>query len=187
MTATAPFELARMIQASSQTQASKQGLVSLMLSIISESGFAGLFRGYQSTVLRDVPYSAIYWLVFENSKAAFPETSLSVNSVNFLSGASGGIVAALRTHPFDVLKTRQQLCPQVSHNAQQTTKVCLSGAVSVASPSQHVVVPSITLRSLYHEGGVRSLYRGLQLRLATVVPGGAIMITVYEFVKRFGN
>lgn len=145
---------------------------------MSESGVIGLFRGYRSTVFRDVPYSSIYWLVFENLKSRSTDKGLSVNVVNFLAGAAGGIVAALVTHPFDVLKTRQQLASPTFTDFH-TTRIPCASTLSVAPP--------LTLLSMYHEGGLGSWYRGLQLRLATVVPGGAIMITVYEFVKRFGN
>lgn len=41
----------------------------------------------------------------------------------------------------------------------------------------------ISLSSLYRNGGVRSLYRGLTMRLATVIPASAIMITTYEAIK----
>jgi hypothetical protein len=114
------------------------------------------------------------------------DKSMSVNLVNPLAGASGSIIAALVTHPFDVLKTRQQLAPRTSTPAAQAIRISCISTMCVSSPLE-IPVPSITLRSLYLEGGFQSLYRGLPLRLATVVPGGAIMITVYEFVKRFGN
>jgi hypothetical protein len=36
---------------------------------------------------------------------------------------------------------------------------------------------------MLRQEGWRSLTRGLWLRLATVIPGGAVMVTVYEAVK----
>ena len=42
----------------------------------------------------------------------------------------------------------------------------------------------VTVRTIWLAGGIPALFRGLPLRLATVVPAGAIMITVYEFVKK---
>ena len=137
--------------------------------------------------MRDVPGSSIYWLVFENLKNIGTDKGLSVNVGNFVAGAAGGIVSALITHPFDVLKTRQQLASPTLTDIH-TTRIPFSSTLTVApTATSEVQFPRITLRSLYHEGGLGSWYRGLQLRLATVVPGGAIMITVYEFVKRFGN
>ena len=72
--------------------------------------------------------------------------------------SSAGVCASIITHPYDVLKTRQQL--KTSGDA------------------------NLSLTSIYREGGGRALYRGVELRMATVVPASAIMITVYEAAKR---
>lgn len=45
------------------------------------------------------------------------------------------------------------------------------------------VAEKITMTGLYRSGGVASLYRGLTMRLATVIPASAIMITTYEAIK----
>mmetsp|Transcript_75286 Transcript_75286/g.121547 ORF Transcript_75286/g.121547 Transcript_75286/m.121547 type:complete len:302 (-) Transcript_75286:242-1147(-) len=74
------------------------------------------FRGYVPTLLRDVPFSAIYWLAYEQSKAkaCLPEEWLSSNPLlrTFLQayccGAVAGMIAALATTPSDVIKTVRQ-------------------------------------------------------------------------------
>jgi hypothetical protein len=87
--------------------------------------------------------------------------------VNFVSGALSGFLSAVITHPFDVLKTRNQLL-----------------SLSPPNPSAPPAIGGLSLASVVREGGgVAALYRGLSMRLCTVIPGGAIMVTVYEYVK----
>jgi hypothetical protein len=64
----------------------------------------GLWRGYSATLLRDVPFSAIYWPCYEflrPQRYNFVET--------FLAGAFAGTVASTVTLPMDVIKTRLQI------------------------------------------------------------------------------
>lgn len=79
------------------------------------------------------------------------------------------MIAALFTHPYDVVKTKQQMAV-VEHS---------SGATTSSSSSSR----SVSLRSLAAEGGVASLYRGLSMRLVSVIPASAIVVTIYEKIK----
>jgi len=114
--------------------------------------------------------------------------------ITFLSGATAGMVAAVFTHPFDVLKTKQQVAAwQVNNN---NTIAMESGVSSVStggnsggcvngtcSDSLHIQT-KWTLSTLYRSGGVSALFRGLSMRLATVIPASAIMVTIYEAIKK---
>ena len=98
--------------------------------------------------------------------------------VSFASAATAGIVASFLTHPFDVLKTRQQL-------SEFRVGVGRNDSMGEGSLSSKMakVRNNMDISVLYREGGLKALYKGLHLRMATVVPAGAIMITVYEAVK----
>lgn len=73
------------------------------------------FRGCVPTLLRDVPFSAIYWFSYEHFmlRAQMPETWVSNKGMRtfiqaYCSGAAAGMVAALATTPTDVIKTVRQ-------------------------------------------------------------------------------
>eukprot|EP00933_Yihiella_yeosuensis_P030371 TRINITY_DN24017_c0_g1_i1.p1 TRINITY_DN24017_c0_g1~~TRINITY_DN24017_c0_g1_i1.p1 ORF type:complete len:304 (+),score=39.64 TRINITY_DN24017_c0_g1_i1:135-1046(+) len=75
------------------------------------------FRGFVPTLLRDVPFSAIYWLAYETSMSksscAFPEdwvpnAGLRTFLQAYTCGAGAGMIAALATTPSDVIKTIRQ-------------------------------------------------------------------------------
>jgi solute carrier family 25 protein 39/40 len=180
-----PIELIRTIQTASQdphntaAPASRRSVAAVGLDIFRTSGFTGLYRGWTATVLRDVPYSAIYWLVFESLKPLvskqllhYKESDSEIKSHSshstsstFVAGSLAGLVAAVITHPFDVLKTQQQL------SQEKSSKGHTNGAGGTS------------LATILRRGGLGALYSGLSLRLSTVIPGGAIMVTVYEYVK----
>lgn len=136
-------------------------------------------------ILRDVPFSALYWLGYENFKRLFaslentPFSSSSPSSATasplgiLMAGGLSSALAAICTHPFDVIKTQQELIQLQSGNIKETSAGVLTSSQGLESVS-----------SLYRQGGITALYRGLLLRLMIVVPGSAVMISVYELVKR---
>jgi len=71
-----------------------------LLNIIKEiGGFSHLYRGASLCLLRDIPFSAIYFPTFNYLKK---------NNYSFISGMIAAIPAAYLVTPFDVIKTRIQ-------------------------------------------------------------------------------
>jgi len=112
------------------------------------------------------------------------------------------MIAAICTHPFDVLKTKQQVAAwhanSNNNNIINNIHSSDSGSVNklsngphssvsvtnVTTASVHTPPTTFTLGSVYRAGGVSALFRGLSMRLATVIPASAIMITIYEAIKK---
>ena len=68
-------------------------------------GLRGLYKGAGACILRDAPFSALFFPTYAALKAALPDTPLSLLLAGFLAGCP----AAYLVTPADVLKTRIQL------------------------------------------------------------------------------
>lgn len=85
--------------------------------IIKQLGVKGLYKGASACLLRDVPFSAIYFPTYANLKyhlfnydPADPNKKHSLSTWQLLvSGAMAGAPAAFFTTPADVIKTRLQV------------------------------------------------------------------------------
>ncbi|XP_049770597.1 probable mitochondrial glutathione transporter SLC25A40 isoform X1 [Schistocerca cancellata] len=157
-------------------------------------GVMGFWRGLGSTLLRDVPFSALYWLNYEALKSKFGPPTPSV-SFSFFAGAVAGSIAAIVTNPFDVVKTHQQI--DVGEKEIYSGKRKPGGPWSVvanamAGSLRHSKDPpkrgssmAEVLRRIYSQHGMRGLFAGLAPRLVKVAPACAIMISSFEYGKSF--
>uniref|UniRef100_A0A8D0B3U7 Mitochondrial glutamate carrier 2 n=1 Tax=Salvator merianae TaxID=96440 RepID=A0A8D0B3U7_SALMN len=78
--------------------------------LLHTQGLAGLYKGLGATLLRDVPFSIIYFPLFANINQLGqknPEDKASFLH-SFMAGCVAGSVAAVAVTPLDVLKTRIQ-------------------------------------------------------------------------------
>jgi len=125
------------------------------------SGIKSLWTGLVPTLWRDVPFSAIYWTLYEYSrKTIFRKKDFWGH---FSAGAFSGSIAAMLTIPFDVIKTRQQM------NLLDTKTKNISTLQAA--------------KLIYSEEGLKSFFKGIIPRAARVAPACAIMIASYEFFK----
>ena len=129
------------------------------LGVMRELGARGLFTGAGATLLRDVPFTAVYFGLYSQFKKAATDDKghLPLLSRFLTSVAAGGIGAALTT-PADVLKTQMQ-------------KARTSGAA-----------PSLagTARKIVAEEGAAGLLRGLQPRIMLIAPLFGTALVVYD-------
>ncbi|KAL0262623.1 mitochondrial aspartate-glutamate transporter agc1 [Diplodia seriata] len=80
--------------------------------IVRNLGLVGLYKGASACLLRDVPFSAIYFPAYNHLKRDFfgesPQKKLGVLQL-LTAGAIAGMPAAYLTTPADVIKTRLQV------------------------------------------------------------------------------
>lgn len=91
MTALAHLEIIRMLQLGG----SNQTMFEIIREIYSKSGFSGFYRGWPSSIMRDTPFSIVYWMCFDQLRNDLyrPLIGDSTNYtplVNFLSGSTSG-------------------------------------------------------------------------------------------------
>ncbi|KAL4630891.1 solute carrier family 25 member 39-like isoform X2 [Arapaima gigas] len=172
VTVISPLELIRTKMQSRPL--SYQELRVCITSAVAQDGWVSLWRGWGPTVLRDVPFSALYWFSYEMVKAQLCQgyrVSESTFMMSFTAGAVSGAVAAVMTLPFDVVKTQRQI-----QLGEMETGRC---AVKKPSSTLHI------MQKIRVESGYRGLFAGLLPRLIKVAPACAVMISTYEFGKTF--
>lgn len=86
--------------------------------------FLGFYVGLLPALVRDVPFSAIYYTAYRKLKDVFPDRG-SPNDwwINqLLTSFTGGIIASFVTQPADVIKTYRQVAPQDYRTISSTMK-----------------------------------------------------------------
>ncbi|XP_032674907.1 solute carrier family 25 member 40-like [Odontomachus brunneus] len=172
-TLVSPVELIRTKMQSQRLSYSE--ITQALKTVVKYSGISGLWMGLGSTLLRDVPFSAIYWLNYEYIKRMFFTTHTQSAQYSFTfnlaAGAVAGSVAAFFTIPFDVVKTHKQI--------EMGEKEIYSDKPSRSSNTWSII------QKIYHQNGLKGLFTGLTPRLVKVAPACAIMIATFEHGKRF--
>uniref|UniRef100_A0A1B0A074 Solute carrier family 25 member 40 n=1 Tax=Glossina pallidipes TaxID=7398 RepID=A0A1B0A074_GLOPL len=171
VTVVSPVELIRTkMQSEKMTYAQMNSAVR---NVIQTQGIWGLWRGLPPTILRDVPFSGIYWTCYEKIKSHFNVKEPSFG-FSFLAGFISGSLAATLTTPFDVIKTHEQI--------EFGEKVIFAEKPEKQVPSRTI---SQRLSSIYAVSGMRGIFAGLGPRLFKVAPACAIMISTFEYSKSF--
>ncbi|NWT13831.1 S2540 protein, partial [Vireo altiloquus] len=142
---------------------------------VATDGWLSLWGGWTSTILRDVPFSALYWYNYERFKKMMCK-EVAANEptffISFTSGAASGSIAAVITQPFDVMKTHRQT--QLWESETLKSKLLRDRTSTWA-----------VMRRILTRNGITGLYAGIIPRLIKVAPACAIMISTYEYGKSF--
>lgn len=138
--------------------------------IIKADGLRGFYKGYGTTVMREIPFSLIQFPLYEWLKLRWAKRKgtpyiLPVESA--LCGSVSGAFAAGLTTPFDVAKTRIMLGKGVDG-------IVYTGMVH-------------TLRRIAAEEGYKALFSGLVPRVTWIGIGGFVFFGVYEGARNFAG
>ncbi|XP_078126035.1 mitochondrial glycine transporter A-like [Sander vitreus] len=126
-------------------------------SVCRTEGPAALFSGLMATLLRDVPFSGIYVMLYSQAKASLPKdvrSSASAPLANFSCGVVAGVLASLITQPADVVKTHVQVNPQLR--------------------------TAVAIQYIYKEHRLQGFFRGAVPRALRRTMMAAMAWTVYE-------
>jgi len=169
-------------------------------------GLLALYSGYKATIVRDLPFSAIQFALYEQ----FRQLSMGLTNstdiglgLEVLTGVSAGGIAGAVTCPLDVVKTRiqTQITPdshQQSSQASNLESVAKSTKVqkrSIHSGPRTVpkTVPTLDtssvvtgLRMIYKTEGVGGWFRGVGPRFVwTSVQSGTMLVMYQYLLKQF--
>ncbi|KDP35277.1 hypothetical protein JCGZ_09436 [Jatropha curcas] len=133
--------------------------------IISREGFKGLYAGYGSFLLRDLPFDAVQFCIYEQLRIGYKVAAQRElnDPENAIIGAFAGALTGAITTPLDVIKTR--LMVQGSANQYKGIFDCVQTVV--------------------REEGPNALLKGLGPRVLWIGIGGSIFFGVLESTKRF--
>ncbi|XP_049588513.1 mitochondrial S-adenosylmethionine carrier protein isoform X1 [Syngnathus scovelli] len=150
-----------------RTQVSKSlSTYHMLVVVLKEEGVRGLYRGFSSTVLREIPFSLVQFPLWEYLKTQWSQrrghTLHSWQAA--LCGAFAGAVAALVTNPLDVAKTRIMLAKAGSTTA--------SGNIP------------LVLCDVWKRQGLTGLFAGSIPRMTFISMGGFIFLGAYEKTRR---
>ena len=132
--------------------------------ITKAKGLRGLYTGYGSLIMREIPFSGLQFPLYE----IFKRKSLEYTQKkelgfwqNAINGSLAGSISGFLVTPIDVIKTRQ-----------------MTRSVDSADLSARNIV-----KSILKEEGIKGLYRGAMMRLMYLSVGGMAFFGIYEKVK----
>jgi len=161
--ATNPYEI---VKVRLQTQALEGQARKSGLAIVKDLGLRGLFKGSSATLLRDVPFSAVYFTLYGNLKAIQLEKQngkpLSVLQLLAASSFAGMFAGGIMT-PADVIKTRIQV---------------KQGAIPYKGIAD-------CFSRIVKEEGAMALYKGAVPRMMIISPLFGITLCVYEVLQKY--
>lgn len=88
------------------------GMIDCAKKLYKEGGIASIFRGWEATLLRDIPGSVGYFAGYEGLKRAFTPKDGEASAFRlFMAGGFAGMLNWVIAIPADVLKSRIQTAP----------------------------------------------------------------------------
>ena len=151
-----------------KTRAQTGNKVQSLGGILRASGITGLFVGYGSFLIRDLPFDAIEFSLYEEAKISYAKwrgrtpSEVSRAEATILGATAGGITGFVTT-PLDVIKTRLM------------TDTCtinpLKGVVDCGT-------------RIVREEGAKALFRGASPRVLWISLGGGAFFGVLESARK---
>ncbi|ODV89203.1 hypothetical protein CANCADRAFT_65801 [Tortispora caseinolytica NRRL Y-17796] len=157
-----PSEVVKQRAQANKFKSSKEALLYILKDQSGEGIRRGLYRGWTSTIIREIPFTAIQFPVYEWLKrkvASYYNAAQPPVLLGAACGSAAGALAAACTTPLDVIKTRLML-----------------------SESRDSLL-HITA-SIWKQEGPLAFLRGLGPRVMWISAGGAIFLGVYDYAKR---
>lgn len=136
--------------------------------LLKREGPRALLSGYNATLVVFAPYAMLYFVVYERCRQeARDRYGRETSGTVAASAACAGAIAAGTTAPLDVVKTRIQT----------------QGDSSVVNRRKYTGMLD-AMRDIIRTEGVGAFGRGMTARMLWMMPGTAITMTSFEFLKR---
>ncbi|KAK9480135.1 mitochondrial carrier domain-containing protein [Lipomyces japonicus] len=134
--------------------------------IVRNLGLLGLYKGATACLMRDVPFSAIYFPTYAHLKKDYfgegPNKQLGIGQL-LVAGAIAGMPAAYFTTPCDVIKTRLQAEARAGQTHYHNIGHCFT--------------------TIIKEEGFKALFKGGPARILRSSPQFGCTLAAYEFLQ----
>ncbi|PKU77637.1 mitochondrial carrier protein CoAc1 [Dendrobium catenatum] len=177
-TAVAPLERIKILLQTRTEEFKSLGILRSMKKLKQHEGVFGFYKGNGASVLRIVPYAALHFMTYEQYRCLILNNFSSLGTgpfIDLLAGSAAGGTAVLCTYPLDL--TRTKLAYQVANNGQ------FGHGLRRLPPLPYYTGIKDVFWSVYKEGGLRSLYRGVGPTLTGILPYAGLKFYIYEELK----
>uniref|UniRef100_A0A1D1XUZ2 Graves disease carrier protein n=1 Tax=Anthurium amnicola TaxID=1678845 RepID=A0A1D1XUZ2_9ARAE len=178
-TAVAPLERVKIILQTRTEGFQSLGVYQSLKKIKEHDGILGFYKGNGASVLRIVPYAALHFMAYEQYRCWILNNCPSLGTgpfIDLLAGSAAGGTAVLCTYPLDLVRTRL---------AYQVADIEFKSQIGMKSLSRQTTCNGIkdVFKTVYMEGGIRSLYRGIGPTLIGILPYAGLKFYIYEELK----
>ncbi|TXG61222.1 hypothetical protein EZV62_012585 [Acer yangbiense] len=179
-TAVAPLERIKILLQTRTEGFQSLGVHQSLKKLMKQEGVIGFYKGNGASVLRIVPYAALHFMTYEQYRVWILNNYPGLGSgpvIDLLAGSVAGGTAVLCTYPLDLARTK------LAYQVVDTRGNFQSGMRSLCAQPAYSGIRDV-LTSVYKEGGVRALYRGIGPTLIGILPYAGLKFYVYEELKR---
>ncbi|KAL4564779.1 hypothetical protein LXL04_028850 [Taraxacum kok-saghyz] len=158
------------------------GVYQSLKRLLKHEGLPGFYKGNGASVLRIVPYAALHFMTYEQYRCwVLDNYSGSLGTgpvVDLLAGSAAGGTAVLCTYPLDLARTK------LAYQVVDAKESLGNGGKSIVGAQARYSGIRNVLQSVYTEGGMRGLYRGVGPTLIGILPYAGLKFYIYEELKR---
>lgn len=173
-TAVAPLERIKILLQTRTQGFHSLGVYQSLKRLLKHEGVGGFYKGNGASVIRIVPYAALHFMTYEQYRCWILDNYTALGTgpvVDLIAGSAAGGTAVLCTYPLDLARTK------LAYEVVDTR-----GSFGGSQPRYNGV--RSVIGSVYKEGGVRGVYRGVGPTLIGILPYAGLKFYIYEELKR---
>lgn len=179
-TAVAPLERIKILLQTRTQGFHSLGVYQSLKRLLKHEGLPGFYKGNGASVLRIVPYAALHFMTYEQYRCWILDNYTVLGTgpvVDLLAGSAAGGTAVLCTYPLDLARTK------LAYQVVDAKSSLENGSKSIIAQPRYSGIRNV-LVSVYREGGMRGLYRGVGPTLIGILPYAGLKFYIYEELKR---
>ncbi|XWS26431.1 hypothetical protein CRYUN_Cryun26dG0031700 [Craigia yunnanensis] len=178
-TTVAPLERIKILLQTRTDGFQSLGVYQSLRKVLKYEGLLGFYKGNGTSVIRIIPYAALHFMIYEQYRGWILDNYSFLGSgpvIDLLAGSASGGTAVLCTYPLDLARTK------LAYQVVNTRTNFRCGTRSLYSQPAYSGITDV-LTTVYKEGGIRGLYRGLGPTLTGILPYAGLKFYIYETLK----